>query len=105
MREIRVYQTEGGRRPFLDWLYGLKDKVAISRIDNKINRLALQCVSDCKAIKNGVIELRIHFGPGYRVYFTTTGNILVLLIGGCKKTQRSDIKQALVYLKDYAERK
>lgn len=71
-------------------------------IHQRINRAALGNVGDCSSVGQGVYELRIHHGPGYRIYFAYEGEtILLLLIGGDKSSQKEDIKAAQHYLKQY----
>ena len=83
-------------REFLRWFDGLKDLHARPRIQTRIYRLIDGNAGDCKAIGEGVLELRIHYGPGYRVYFTRRGEQwMILLAGGDKSSQISDIKLAL----------
>jgi putative addiction module killer protein len=73
----------------------LRDNVAVARIQVRIRRVALGNLGDTKAVGGGVSELRIDYGPGYRVYYTRQGDtIVVLLIGGDKKTQSADILRA-----------
>lgn len=82
-------------REFSQWLGKLKDKVARSRILARIQRLACGLAGDTKPIGHGVSELRIHSGPGYRVYFCQRGQaLIVLLAGGDKATQDRDIEIA-----------
>lgn len=103
--ELRYYQTADGRQPFVEWLGGLDNEAARSRIKIRLNRLALGNIGDCEAVGSGVIELRIDWGPGYRVYCARLGQAVVLLIcGGDKKTQRKDIKRAKRYFEDYKTR-
>jgi putative addiction module killer protein len=88
---IEVRQTE----VFSNWLRKLRDLQAMARIQVRIRRLSLGNFGDTKPVGEGVSELRIDFGPGYRVYFQKTGNLLVLLlVGGTKSTQQSDIAKA-----------
>jgi putative addiction module killer protein len=71
----------------------------------RIDRLSLGNFGDCKALGGGLFELRIDWGPGYRVYYALIGRACVLLLcGGDKRKQVSDIRRALEYLKDYRER-
>ena len=80
---------------FSNWLTGLRDLRARSKIIVRIDRLARGNPGDVAPVGNGVSELRIHFGPGYRVYFLPRGaEIVVLLCGGDKGTQQADIKLA-----------
>lgn len=81
---------------YVTWFDGLKDRQARARIGVRIDRLALGNPGDVKPVGGGVSELRIDYGPGYRVYFAQRGNTLVILLaGGDKRTQEQDIKAAL----------
>ncbi len=81
---------------FVDWLDNLRDSRARARIQARIERLAAGNPGEAKPIGEGVSELRIDYGPGYRVYFRKRGReLIVLLAGGDKNTQASDIKTAL----------
>ena len=78
------------------WFDSLRDVQAKQRIDARLRRLQLGNTGDCKPVGQGVSELRIHYGPGYRVYFIQRGSTLVVLLaGGDKSTQAKDIKTAL----------
>lgn len=88
--EIRKTET------FADWLDGLRDIHARARIQVRIERLATGNAGDVRPVGHGVSEMRIDYGPGYRVYFTRHGrDVVVLLAGGDKRTQATDIKTAL----------
>lgn len=77
---------------FNDWLSRLRDQRAVAKIAARVDRLALGNAGDVKPVGSGVSELRIDYGPGYRVYFTRVGaKIVLLLCGGDKTTQQSDI--------------
>jgi len=81
---------------FAQWLDGLRDMRARARIQVRIERLAAGHPGDVKPVGEGVSELRINYGPGYRVYFTKRGgNVVILLAGGDKDSQTRDIKTAL----------
>ena len=81
---------------FDDWFVGLRDGMARKRIQARIRRAELGNFGDCEPVGEGVSEMRIHYGPGYRVYFVQRGmEIVILLAGGDKSTQRQDIKVAL----------
>jgi putative addiction module killer protein len=81
---------------FDTWFTGLKDRKAKARIAVRIDRLALGNPGDVKPVGSGVSEMRIDYGPGYRVYFTQRGPfIIVVLCGGDKRTQDADIKRAI----------
>lgn len=81
---------------FEHWLLGLKDRQARLRIQARIDRLAGGNPGDVKALREGISELRIDHGPGYRVYFMRVGGlVIVLLAGGSKSTQEADIERAI----------
>ena len=105
MIEIRHYVSRSGKDLFDDWLSQLADLRAQAKIASRINRLAAGNFGDCKALVRGLCELRIDWGPGYRVYYAMTGRACVLLLwGGDKRKQQSDIDRALGYLMDFRER-
>ena len=86
---------------YAEWFGGLRDRAAKSRIDIRIRRLSLGNPGDVKPVGDGVSELRIDFGPGYRVYYVQRGSeYIVLLAGGDKSSQDKDIKQAIALAKD-----
>lgn len=100
MPVIEVRQTT----VYADWFDGLRDRVAKSRIDIRIRRLSLGNAGDVRPVGEGVSELRVDFGPGYRVYFVQRGSTyIVLLAGGDKRSQDKDIKQALALARDVQE--
>lgn len=95
MQRILHYTTPNGRDVFQTWLESLRDPVTRARILVRINRLEAGNEGDCRPVGEGVWELRIHHGPGYRVYYGKVHRELVLLLcGGDKKTQAADIRQA-----------
>ena len=101
-REIRNYLTAEGRSPFQEWLDSLRDMNARVRIEKRLERVALGNLGDYRSVGQGVYELKIDYGPGYRVYFGQIGSILVLLLcGGDKSTQEQDILRAKEYWRDY----
>jgi putative addiction module killer protein len=105
MVEIRHYTAANGRDVFESWLATLEDNQAEARIDARINRLTRGNFGDCEPVGGGVWELRIHYGPGYRVYYAMVGQKCVLLLcGGDKRKQSTDIAKAVEYLKDYKQR-
>lgn len=104
-KELRTYRTETGKDPFTEWLGSLKDITGRAQITNRLNRAALGNYGDCEPVGEGIHELRIHFGPGYRVYFSEQRDtILLLLLGGSKRTQKQDIKKAKQYWAEFRER-
>ena len=105
MIEIRRYTTAGGRDVFGEWVANLADLKARARIAVRIDRLAGGNFGDSKSIGEGLHELRIDWGPGYRVYYGIIETACVLLLcGGDKRKQPADIKKARVYWKDYKKR-
>jgi putative addiction module killer protein len=104
--EIRHFVTPAGEDVFDDWLTELADARAQAKIATRINRLAAGNFGDCKSLRQGLYELRVDWGPGYRVYYAMIGKACVLLLcGGDKRKQATDIEQALEYLRDYKERR
>jgi len=102
MTEIRKYQEESGRVPYDHWFNKLRDIRAKSRIQIRVDRLAIGLEGNSKSVGGGVRELRIPEGKGYRVYFGRDGDTVVLLLcGGDKSTQTQDIKKAQQYWRDY----
>jgi putative addiction module killer protein len=94
---IEVRQTEA----YSQWFNALRDRQARARIDVRIRRLSMGNPGDVKPVGKGVSELRIDYGPGYRVYFIQRGDTLIILLaGGDKSTQDQDIKIALDLAKD-----
>ena len=105
MIEVRHYVSRAGRDVFDDWLTELADARAQAKIAVRVNRLSAGNFGDCKPVRRGLCELRIDWGPGYRVYYAMIGKVcLLLLCGGDKRTQSSDIERALGYLADYKKR-
>jgi len=86
-------------------LEGLEDTKAKARIVSRIARLALGNFGDCKSVGEGVWELRVDWGPGYRVFYAKIGeDCVLLLLAGDKRRQSADIQRAIQYLKDYRSR-
>lgn len=96
--EIRHFRAADGADVFGDWFDALRDRQAQQRIAVRIDRLALGLFGDAKALREGVRELRVDCGPGYRVYYALAGRTVVLLLsGGDKRTQRADVARAVGY--------
>jgi putative addiction module killer protein len=96
----------GGTTPFSDWLASLKDARAVGIVRARLNRIRLGNFGDCKSVGGGVEELRIDFGPGYRVYYAREGSLVVILLcGGRKGTQDRDLLRARRYWKEYLDAK
>ncbi|RKW40434.1 MAG: type II toxin-antitoxin system RelE/ParE family toxin [Lautropia sp.] len=89
---------------FKRWMRSLADRSAKARIIVRAERLVQGNSGDCKSVGEQVSELRIHYGPGYRVYFTRCGNTVILLLcGGTKSTQQADIRQARQLAKNWTD--
>ena len=102
---LRYYQSSAFEQPFVEWLRGLNDRQARTRIEARLARVAVGNFGDVEPVGEGVMELRIDWGPGYRVYFGRIGQVVVLLLcGGDKRTQQRDIKRAKAYFEDYKAR-
>ena len=105
-RSALYYLTENGRCPFEEWLANLKDVQGKAIIRARIRRMELGNPGQYRWIDNGVLELKINFGPGYRIYFGEDGKeIIVLLCGGDKSTQERDIRKAQEFWDDYRRSK
>jgi putative addiction module killer protein len=103
--ELRYYQTWIGKQPFADWLEALSDRQARARIDARLTRMVVGNAGDVAPVGEGVMEMRIDWGPGYRVYFARVGQAIVLLLcGGDKRSQQKDIERAKTYLEDFKAR-
>ncbi|HAG82038.1 MAG TPA: addiction module killer protein [Cyanobacteria bacterium UBA12227] len=101
-REIQRYVTPDGRSPFDEWFYKLRDARSKAKINARLERIKLGNLGDYRSVGEGVFELRIDYGPGYRIYFAQVGTIIVLLLcGGDKSSQIEDISRAIQYWKDY----
>jgi putative addiction module killer protein len=100
------YQTSAGKKPFDEWLNKLRDRVAAEAVDSRLARIRDNGhFGDCRSVGHGVYELRIHQGPGYRVYYLPYGTrTVVLLAGGGKSGQRRDIEKAHDYAADFRRR-
>ena len=104
-RDIRRYITPDGRNPFAEWLSSLRDLNAVVKIEQRLDRVRLGNLGNSKSVGEGVCELKIDFGPGYRVYFGQFGSTIVLILcGGDKSSQEQDIRKAKEYWKEYEER-
>lgn len=105
MIEIRHYLTGDGRDVFLDWLRRLRDPIARMKIVKRVNRVEQGNFGDHRFCRDGVWELRIDIGAGYRVYYAQSGSQVVLLLaGGDKRTQDADIERAVSYWQDWQRR-
>ncbi len=105
MIEIFRYQREDGREPFTERLESVRDKMAQARIRIRLRQVEAGNFGDCETVGEGVIELRIHIGAGYRVYCAKHGKTVVLLLnGGDKSGQSADIKRAKEMWSDWKRR-
>ena len=103
--ELREYITDEGKSPFAIWLAGLDDRQTRGRILARLGRVRLGNLGDAKSVGGGVFELRMPFGPGYRIYFGRDGDrLIILLCGGDKASQAKDIARAKRLWADYARR-
>jgi putative addiction module killer protein len=103
--ELRYYLAREGRSPFEGWFASL-DPIAWAKVTVAIARLEQGNLSNAKGVGEGVLEYRINFGPGYRVYFGRDGEVLVILLtGGTKRRQQRDITAAIEMWSDYRRRK
>jgi len=105
MFEIRHYVTRDGRDVYLEWLRQVRDAKAKTAIIRRVNRVELGNFGDHKPCREGVWELRVDQGPGYRVYYARTGTAIILLLcAGNKRTQDTDITRACDYWQDWQSR-
>ncbi|KKD39289.1 type II toxin-antitoxin system RelE/ParE family toxin [Limnoraphis robusta] len=104
-REIRRYIKVDGKIPFSEWIDSLQDRKARLKIKLRLDRVEEGNLGDYRSVGEGVFELRLNYGPGYRIYFGQVGlTIILLLCGGDKKTQVTDIQTAKKYWRDYNAR-
>lgn len=103
---IHEYLDDEGRSAYGSWLASLNDPRAMAKVIMQVDRMELGLFGDSQPVGEGVSELRIHYGPGYRVYYAKDGvNIYLLLCGGDKSTQKKDIKRALAYWSEHKSKK
>ena len=99
---LLLYETPEGRCPWREWFDGLKDRNTQAAIDARLLRLQRGNFGDCRSVGGGIWELRVHLGAGYRIYFGRDGlNLVVLLCGGSKGSQKRDVERARVCWSDY----
>ena len=104
-KQVIFYADANGKEICANWLDQLKDRTGRQRILARLRRVEQGNYGDHKRLREGVLELRLNFGPGYRIYFAEDGaKIVVLLCGGDKRTQASDIKLAIAFWKEYQNR-
>jgi putative addiction module killer protein len=101
MLEIRYYVAANGHQPFAEWFADL-DPIVRAKVARVIARMEQGNLANVKSVGEGVLEYKIDFGPGYRIYFARDGDtLLILLTGGTKKRQQRDIDAAHAYWQDY----
>ena len=104
-RTLKIYTEESGKQPFADWMRSLRDRRTRARIRARLDRVEAGNLGDCRPVGEGVRELRLFFGAGYRVYFGEDDvDIVLLLCGGEKDTQRRDVEAAKRHWEDYKRR-
>jgi putative addiction module killer protein len=103
-RRIEYYETQGGYQPFREWLDAQEERVSAA-VDYRLAKVRRGLLGDVKSVGNGVFELRIDFGPGYRIYFGQRwGHLVLILSAGDKSCQEKDIDRAKEYWSDYLQR-
>jgi putative addiction module killer protein len=101
-KEIQRYIASDGKSPYDQWFYSLRDINVQAKIISRLNRIVDGNLGDYRSVGEGVCELKINYGPGYRIYFGQIGMTIVILIcGGDKSTQDRDIRQAKEYWTNY----
>ena len=101
-KEVLVFRAKDGNVPFQEWLDDLKDKRAVAKVLARLARVRQGNLGDCKSVGEGVSELRVDYGPGYRVYFGhRSQTLIVLLCGGDKRTQDRNIRLAKQYWHEF----
>lgn len=105
MYQIVHYLDESANDLYQNWLDGLQDRIAKIAIIKRVARVEAGLFGDHKSLRDGISELRIDVGAGYRVYYAQVGKTVILLTsGGDKNSQSRDIKRAIGFLKDWAKR-
>ncbi len=103
-RKLQYFRTATGRTPFKEWFERIPDQKTQDRVQRRLDRVELGNFGDCCPVGGGVSELRLDFGPGYRIYFCELDNTIILLLsGGDKSSQRRDILLAKTYWQEYRE--
>lgn len=105
-RGLYYYEDDRGRHPYREWLLGLKEQTVVARLDVRLTKLMMGNFGKWRSVGGGVIELKEDFGPGYRIYVAEDWPVwVVVLCGGDKSSQASDIRRAKEYWKNYKSRK
>lgn len=101
-KDLFIFETDDGHAPFTEWMNSIEGNPVYDRVMHRLDRLELGNFGEHRSVGEGVVELKIAFGPGYRVYLGQDGTeIIVLLVGGDKTNQTADIKMAKKYWKHY----
>ena len=101
MYSIKIYTDRSGKSPYEEW-FGSLTPIVMARVEDRIDRLRLGNLGDTKSVGEGIHELRLQFGSGYRIYYGNIGKAVVLLLtGGDKSSQERNITNAKKYFKDY----
>ena len=102
-REFLFYETATGQAPAREWMDDIEacNKTLYGVISNRLDRVSDGNFGECEPVGEGVSELKIDVGPGYRIYFGIDGDFIILLLGGTKKTQSKDIKKSKEFWRDY----
>jgi len=99
---LEYYQQENGAVPFRDWLRGLRDRHSVERIRARLARVRAGNFGKIRVLGDGVCELKVDHGPGYRLYYAMSGNtVVLLLVGGDKSTQKQDNQNAKLFWQEY----
>lgn len=107
MDEVTIldYQVASGVKPYRAWFEGLRDRQAKAVIEGRIRKVRRGLFGNVRSVGDGVFELKIYFGPGYRVYYLKDGSAMVILLcGGDKDSQDDDIRRARQFARDYWRR-
>lgn len=104
VNEIIFYTAQKGKTPFDEWLNSFRDKHVRYVILNNLSKLRLGNFQNTKSVGHRVYEIKIHLGPGYRVYFSKVAGKVLILCAGDKGSQHRDIQKAIMYLQDFEER-
>ena len=104
--DVEIYQDPNGNEPFIEWLSSIRDKRTAARIRSRLRRVEeTSNLGDYRSVGEGVFELRLQFGAGYRIYFSRIGeDIILLLLGGDKGSQSRDIQRAKTYWQEHNSR-
>src|SRR3989344_419279 len=101
-----IYKTNAGIEPYVEYVDSLKDREGAAKIRARVTRAEFGNLGDHRSVGQGVVELRIHYGPGYRIYVGLHGQEFIVLLGaGDKSSQAKDIRKAMRYWEDFRRQK